>query len=238
LRPKRAAGGRAAGIRAPFDPNGFHFNKAFLRMETFWSGHIAGLGLDLLFNKFPFVDFHAILVPERLADEPQYLSWLRHRQVWDLTERLATRLPDIGFGYNSHGAFASVNHLHFQMFVRSRPLPVVRGHWCHNGGAEPYPALCEIFDCPDFAWRRIAELHACDIGYNLIYRPGRLYCFPRRLQGTYALPPWCGGHAWYEMAGGIVAYNADDFDSLIATDVQGALASTAIGEVEGERAGS
>ena len=124
LRPARAAGRRPAGIGAPFDPASFHFNQPFLRRETFWNGRIGGLELDLLFNKFPFIAFHALLVPERRAERPQYLTRTRHREIWELTERLARTLPGIGFGYNSYGAFASVNHLHFQMFLRDAPLPV------------------------------------------------------------------------------------------------------------------
>jgi diadenosine tetraphosphate (Ap4A) HIT family hydrolase len=234
LRPKRAAGRQPGGIRAPFDPQQFHFNKPFLRRETFWSGRLGGLEVDLLFNKFPFVALHALLVPERSAEEPQFLSRARHREIWDLTERLAPRLPGIGFGYNSYGAFASVNHLHFQMFVRETSLPVAEAHWRHNGGGVPYPACCETFDGAEAAWERIGELHANETAYNLIYCPGRLYCLPRRLQGTYELPAWCGGHAWYEMAGGVVAYNADDYGVLAAADVQEALAAT----TEGVRRGT
>jgi hypothetical protein len=234
LRPKRAAGRRPAGIRVPFDPQGFHFNKPFLRRETFWSGRIGGLEVDLLFNKFPFVQLHALLVPERSAEEPQLLSRVRHREIWDLTERLAPRLPGIGFGYNSYGAFASVNHLHFQMFVREAPLPMAEAHWRHNGGDVPYPACCETFGGVEAAWQRISELHARETPYNLVYRPGRLYCLPRRLQGAYDPPAWCGGHAWYEMAGGVVAFNADDFGALGAAEVQAALAVTA----EGVRCGT
>ena len=46
LRPARAAGSSPKGIRAPFRPEGFHFNKSFLRKETFWNGRIMGLGAN------------------------------------------------------------------------------------------------------------------------------------------------------------------------------------------------
>ena len=225
LCPKRAADLVPSGITAPFDPNGFQFNKPFLRKETFWSGSLAGLELDLLFNKFPFVDLHALLVPQREAGEPQYLSSARHREIWGLTERLARKLSGIGLGYNSYGAYASVNHLHFQMFLREDPLPVASEHWRHNGGRERYPTHCERFNDADDAWERITELHAAEVSYNLIYLPGTLYCLPRRRQGTYILPSWCGGQAWYEMAGGVVAFNSDDFESLTGAEVFAALSA-------------
>lgn len=229
LRPKRAAGERPTGIRAPFDERAFHFNKPFLRRETFWSGSLAGLDLDLLYNKFPFADLHALLVPQRRSNEPQFLTEVRHREVWDLCERLAPRLPGVGFGYNSYGAFASVNHLHFQMFVRDHPLPVAADRWRHNGGDEPYPARCERFGAVQVAWERIAGLHAEEISYNLIYLPGSLLCLPRQRQGAYPVPDWCGGQAWYEMAGGVVAFNVDDFRGLSSANVHAALAATADG---------
>ncbi len=227
LRPRRAAGWRPAGIRAPFDPKGFHFNKPFLRKETLWSGHLAGVDLDLLFNKFPFVDLHALLVPERESCESQYLTPERHRQIWDLADALGSPLPGVGFGYNSYGAYASVNHLHFQMFLRDMPLPLALERWCHNGGPDPYPACCERYLDADEAWERIADFHGMQVSYNLLYFPGKVFCLPRRRQQTYTLPPWCGGQAWYELAGGVVACNADDFGSLAAADVEAALAATA-----------
>lgn len=232
LRPRRAAGRSSAGIRAPFDQSGFHFNKPFLRKEIFWSGSLAGVDLDLFYNKFPFVDLHALLVPERGRTEPQFLTRERHLQISELAERLGTALPGIGFGYNSYGAYASVNHLHFQMFVRERPLPLALERWRHNGGFDAYPACCERYLDADDAWERIGDLHASQIGYNLVYLPGTVFCLPRRRQRTYELPPWCGGQAWYELAGGVVAYNAEDFGSLRAADVEASLAVTAEGICE------
>jgi len=229
LRPRRSAGQKPTGIWAPFDPDGFHFNRPFLRKETFWTGELAGVDCDLLFNKFPFVELHALLVPERRRAEPQLLTRERHRFVWALAERLGASLPGVGFGYNSYGASASVNHLHFQMFVRERPLPLALDHWAHNGGIRSYPACCERYSDAEASWERIADLHGTEIAHNLLYFPGHLFCLPRRRQLTYGLPSWCGGQAWYEMAGGVVAYNADDFGALSAADVEAALAVTAEG---------
>lgn len=229
LRPRRAAGWGPVGIRAPFDSSGFHFNKPFLRRETLWSGRLAGVDLDLLFNKFPFVDLHALLVPERECCESQYLTPERHRQIWELADGLGSPLPGVGFGYNSYGAYASVNHLHFQMFLRDRPLPLALERWRHNGGPDPYPACCERYLDADEAWERIADFHGKQVSYNLVYFPGRVFCLPRRRQQTYALPPWCRGQAWYEMAGGVVAFNTEDFGSVAAADVEASLAATAEG---------
>jgi hypothetical protein len=225
LRPARAAGGQPQSNRAPFDPHGFHFNKPFLRREAFWQGELAGIEVELLFNKFPFVNLHALLVPRRLENAPQFLQRHHHEAAWALTETLGQNLPGVGLGYNSFGAFASVNHLHFQLFLRPEPLPLADPSWRHNGGDTPYPIACVAFDALGPAWDAIARLNEGLVSYNLVYTPQRLYCTPRRRQGTYAPPPWCGGQAWYELAGGVVTLTAETFDGLASQDIDAAIAA-------------
>ncbi len=230
FRPKRMSAGVGGGIQMPFDPSGFHFNKPFLRKETIWRGELAGSQVDLLYNKFPFVDLHGLLVPEREAGLPQFLSRDWHDYLWRVTEELAARLPGLGFGYNSYGACASVNHLHFQLFRRETALPVAARQWRHNGGDEPYPARCFRFDDPRQAWRYLDHLHREAEPYNLVYLPGRLYCLPRARQGDYVHAPWASGFAWYEMAGGMVAFNRGDFESLGAEQISEELARVGVAD--------
>lgn len=224
FRPKRLSDSVAAGIRVPFNGDGFHFNKPFLRAETFWSGHINGHDVDLLYNKFPFVESHGLLVPDREQCLPQYLDQQHHRFAWALTAELGENLPGLGFAYNSYGAFASVNHLHLQMFLREQPLPIMEPHWRHNGGADVYPARCEVFDHPLEAWAFIASLHDAGQPYNLLYLPGKLLCVPRARQGSYPQPEWTAGFAWYEMFGGAVAFNREDYQALDGDTLGTALA--------------
>ncbi len=225
LRPARMSESRVRGVAIPFDPSGFNFNKPFLRKEVFWHGRMLGRDVELLYNKFPFVDLHALLVPNRDANEPQFLSRPYHLFVWELVERLAEFLPGVGFGYNSYGAFASVNHLHFQMFVRNHPLPISLDHWRHNGGASDYPVVCECLRSPVEAWERLHDLHSRELSYNLIYLPGALYCVPRRTQGTYPPAEWSGGFAWHEVAGGFTAFSREDYLNLDEDTLSAELAS-------------
>ncbi len=214
FRPRRMTGERVEGISRPFDASGFHFNKPFLQREVFWSGELLGEGVDLLYNKFPFVSLHGLLVPQRQAQLPQLLTRRHHNYVWRLCESLGEVLPGWGVGYNSYGAYASVNHLHFQTFMRETPLPITHPDWRHQGGKRPYPVSCERFHSPQEAWRRIEELHESSCSYNLIYLPGELYCLPRRSQGSYESAPWSSGFAWYELAGGIVTPDREAFEGL------------------------
>jgi len=225
LRPARSSAARIDTLVAPFDPRGFHFDRPFLRPEILWEGELLGWPGRLLYNKFPFVPLHGLWVPQPGAGWPQLLSDTDHARLWEVTAALGDHLPGIGFGYNSYGAHASVNHLHFQSFVRSEPLPVEDGCWAHNGGPTPYPVGCRVYTEPDSAWDAIAGQHAGNEPYHLIYRPGRLYLLPRAFQGTRPHANWTGGLAWYELAGGITTFNAEDFERLDAAAITAELAN-------------
>ncbi|MET0051715.1 MAG: hypothetical protein ABW095_11625 [Candidatus Thiodiazotropha sp.] len=220
FRPSRMSRVQVSGIRRPFDPQGFHFNKPFLRKEAFWNGELEGMTAELLYNKFPFVPMHGLLVPNRSEGHPQFLTREFHDYAWRVGEKLGINLPRLHIAYNSYGAYASVNHLHFQIFMASRSLPLTRDCWRHNGGSEEYPLDCEVFDASDQAWKYIEALHAREISYNLLYQPGRLYCMPRKTQGSYEHAAWTQGFAWYELSGGMTTFSRSDFDTLDAQAIE------------------
>ncbi len=238
FRPSRMTGERTGGISRPFDPDGFHFNKPFLSRERFWSGELLGESVHLLYNKFPFVPLHGLLVPQPAAQRPQLLNRRHHEYVWRVCETLGGSLPGFGVGYNSYGAYASVNHLHFQTFVRETPLPIAREIWVHRGGGRPYPVNCEHYTSAKEAWQRIEALHATANSYNLIYLPGSLYCVPRRAQGTYESASWSGGFAWYELAGGFVTPSSDAYASLDAGTITRELAKLELADSADQRSSS
>lgn len=224
LRPARNASARIDSLRKDFDPQGFHFAKPFLRKEIFWQGALLGHEAALLYNKFPFLPLHGLLVPDAEAGHSQYLDARWHEYIWRLVAALGEGLPGVGFGFNAYGANASVNHLHFQMFVRDEPLPVAATVWSHNGGEVEYPTACLRFDDARKAWSAIAELHAANVTYNLIYLPGRLYCLPRAFQGTHPRSAWNEGYAFYEMAGGLTMFDRARFETLTSNEMSTELA--------------
>jgi len=223
LRPKRMSGSLINHLSIPFDHAAFHFNKPFLDKEVFWTGEFGGFDARLLYNKFPFAPLHGLLVPQPLRCLPQMLNDRRHIYAWELATEIGERIPGIGLAYNAFGAGASINHLHFQLFVREQALPVMDPRWIHNGGEIAYPASCSVFDDRDEAWRYIANLHHANTTYNLLYLPGRMLCLPRRYQGSYPLPAWTENVAWYEMCGGMTTFDRDDFNRLDDPAVQEAL---------------
>ena len=204
LRPARMSARALTAEVPPFDPSGFHFDQPYLRGEVFWEGAWEGTALRLLYNKFPFAERHALLVPDPGAGRPQRLDRATHALAWSLCERFGARLPGLGLGYNAYGAHASVNHLHLQLFVRSSgEYPVASPRWRHNGGADPYPLPLARHDAADSAWAAIDAFHAKGGVYNLLYRPGVLYLMPRLRQGGVPVPQWHSGLAWSELAGSL-----------------------------------
>jgi hypothetical protein len=229
LRPARMSGAKVTRLRRPFDPDGFHFNRAFLRREVLWEGDLCGTPVRMLYNKFPFAELHGLLVPDPEAGRPQFLEPRYHDLLWEIGRRLGARLPGIGFGYNAQGAYASVNHLHFQMFLRTTGTYAIESdRWRHNGGDLPYPLPVQRHDDPDPAWVALRELHAAGVCYNLLYRPGLLYLIPRAMQGSYRHSDWTGGFAWSEVAGMVTTSDAAAFDRLTDGDIRAELARLAV----------
>jgi hypothetical protein len=207
----------------PFDRAGFHFNKPFLAKEIFWQGELAGRAACMLYNKFPFARLHGLLVPDPLTELPQYLSESMHHWAWEVCT--ASGISGLCLGYNSQGAGASVNHLHFQSFVRAELLPVQLARFRHNGGNNPYPLPCQRVDDAATAWQRIDQLHQQNMPYNLIYSPGRMHIVERVPQDSASLGEACRGYGWSEMAGVVTRFSVDEYEAFSADAFADELAS-------------
>ena len=225
LRPPRISGQKYEGLLRPFDASGFHFNKPFLAKEILWEGELAGKAARILYNKFPFARLHGLLVPEPLREMPQCLTPELHGWAWDLCTESGT--PGLCLGYNSHGAGASVNHLHFQSFVQTNPLPLLHPHCVHNGGTQPYPLLCQRFSDPAEAWFQLDQLHHQNTPYNLIYSQGYVHLVARVPQDSDKLSAQSRGYGWSEMAGAVTLFSREAFVSLSAEEFEVELAGFA-----------
>jgi len=229
FRPRRMTKFQHQGeICTPFIESHFNFNKPFMAKECFWSGTFLNRPVDIFYNKYPFADLHGLLVPDRSACLPQFLERDIHHYIWQLCQQMAENLPGIGLGYNSYGAYASVNHLHFQMFIEAQGLPVSHTHWQHNGGEQPYPL--NLVKCVDgeVAWQIIDQLHTDKQPYNLLYMPGEIYIMPRKRQGSVEVPHWSSGFTWYELSGGILLFNQQSYKSISETEISALLAELSV----------
>lgn len=225
LRPPRISGMKFEGLLRAFDPTGFHFNKPFLAKEILWQGDLAGKPARLLYNKFPFARLHGLLVPEPLRQAPQFLTPELHGWAWDLCAE--SGVPGFCLGYNSYGAGASVNHLHFQSFVPDNPLPLQDARFAHNGGSESYPLPCQRFTDPVESWLELDRLHQRNTPYNLIYSQGCLHLVARVPQDSSKLDAQSRGHGWSEMAGAVTLFSRGVFESLSAAKFEKELSSFA-----------
>ena len=201
LRPARASSEIVDSIFRRFDESRFHFNKPFLRPEILWEGCWREIELRVLYNKFPFAPYHMLIVPEPEMSLPQCLDKKYHELAWQLVEQQETLLPGFAIGYNSLGACASVNHLHFQGFVDEKSLPIESEQWRHNGGNDAYPMICKRFDSEEDSWEQINIYHQKNQPYNILYRPGHCYLLPRQMQGSEAVNDDVKGAGWIEQCG-------------------------------------
>ncbi len=222
LRPPRSSALSFDRLLRPFDAAGFHFNKPFLEKELLWQGELAGKAARLLYNKFPFARLHGLLVPDPQRELPQWLTPEMHGWAWEVCSGSA--VAGLCLAYNSSGAGASVNHLHFQSFVQETPLALQDPRFAHNGGDVPYPLPCLRFVDPAEAWLEIDRLHQLNLPYNLVYAKDCLHLVPRVPQDHEALLAHCRGYGWSEMAGALTLFSREAYVAIDAEGFAGELA--------------
>lgn len=225
LRPPRISGMKFVSLLRPFEPAAFHFNKPFLAREILWEGELAGKPARVLYNKFPFARLHGLLVPDPLREMPQCLTPELHGWAWDVCAQ--TGVQGFCLGYNSQGAGASVNHLHFQSFVQSSPLPVQERCFAQNGGNQRYPLPCQRFIDAESAWLELDRLHQLDMPYNLLYSQGCLHLIARIPQDSCELSDPCRGYGWSEMAGAVTLFSREAYEGMSAPEFEARLADFA-----------
>jgi len=221
FRPKRiSAFAHNAQMSTPFVESQFNFNKPFMAKECFWSGEYNGQSLDIFYNKYPFADLHALLVPRRKECLAQYLTLDMHTYIWQFVSEFSRIFPGLAVAYNSYGAYASVNHLHFQMFINSTGLPISSSQWIHNGGKQQYPLKVFSSDDVKHSWQIIADLHAQNQPYNLIYMNSKMFIIPRKFQGSVDVPDWSSGFTWSELSGALLSFNQDIYRTISDDDIR------------------
>jgi len=228
LRPARASSEIIDTLARPFNPEAFHFNKPFLVPEIFWQGDFNKLELRVFYNKFPFAPYHLLIVPEYSQCLPQFLTKKHHQLIWDFVAHYATGLTGLGVAYNSIGAYASINQLHFQGFIQEELLPVEDAIWQHNGGSIAYPIGCYKADNVLDAWEKIQSLHQSKHAYNLLYRAGTCFVLERKFQGTEQSPEWMQGVAWCDLCGVQTLGDRALFEELNQQDISHALLSVSL----------
>jgi Ap4A phosphorylase N-terminal domain len=223
FRPERMSNQKVKSIDVEFDSDSFNFNKPFLEKEIFVEQVVNERKISLLYNKFPFADYHGLLVLERDKEHKQYLSKDIFHYIWAMYSNIKLSIKNQVIAYNSLGAGASVNHLHFQTCIMDKPLSIASKKWLHNGGTTKYPAECLVLNSKEEAWQCIDNLQCNNIPFNFILLDDNFYCLPRCLDfvKSEAIPQV----GWFEMAGAYSLANNDIFQSLEKDKIREVLSS-------------
>ena len=224
LRPARSAKQSFDSIRKKFDETQFHFNKPFLKPEILWEGDYLDKKLRVLYNKFPFSDYHLLIAVSPETNSPQLLTKETHHLIFSLTQDSVKKFPGFGVGFNSLAAGSSVNHLHCQGFIREVDFPIEDSCWLHNGGSVKFPLNASVFVDVESSWDYIDQLTESNIAFNCLYRESRCYVVPRKFQGTVDLPGWLEGAGWLDVVGVVTVSDKVDFESVTEQSVSDALA--------------
>lgn len=225
LKPKRVSLLPITNIYKKFDEAAFNFNK--ISVPAIWKGLVSNREISLYYNEYPFKDLQSLLILDPQLNKPQFLTKPDHMYVWEFCQSLKN-LYNLVLGYNSLGAYASVNHLHFHLMIGIEQITVTENKWRHNGGQEVYPVPLHVFNEVMQAWNFIEALHTKNIAYNLLYMPGKVYVYPRKFQGTYTEPSWTSGLGWYEFSGNFIVYEEDEVNALTDGEIRDALNNASI----------
>ncbi|CAA6660362.1 unnamed protein product [Spirodela intermedia] len=121
---KRPTEFRVDQVLQPFDPRKFNFTKVGQEEVLFRFEESADEKAHY-FDKAPVspIEYgHVLLIPRVLECLPQKID----SESFFLAVKMAAEAgsPYFRLGYNSLGAFATINHLHFQAYYLSVPFPV------------------------------------------------------------------------------------------------------------------
>ncbi len=219
FRPARNSESTINSLFQAFDASAFHFNKPFLAKEIIWKGTIQSLPITLFYNKYPFADYHALVLINAQKQKPQYLALQDCSDIEVVIDALS-HMQGLAISYNSLGALASVNHQHWQMMLSQQPYPIEHQRWIHNGGHEAYPLAVNRFGSVQHAWDEIDNLQNSNQAFNLFIRPHKVFLIKRKTQGEYPQPSWSGGFAWSELSGLLTLTRLSDFEDLKAQQIE------------------
>lgn len=200
-------------VMQPFDEKKFNFKKASQDEVIFQFGtntcddtsfapHAAVTTSEshmVLINVSPIEYGHVLLVPRILDSLPQQIA--QPELLLALQMAKSSDNPYMRVGYNSLGAYATINHLHFQAYYLKAPFPVERAptrrlsckdvgrkHGVHVSTVEDYPCKGLVFegknklhDLAQTVGAACKRLQDANIPFNLLVVDcgSRVFLFPQ-----------------------------------------------------------
>ncbi|XP_013171440.1 PREDICTED: GDP-D-glucose phosphorylase 1 [Papilio xuthus] len=227
-------------ICQPFDENKFNFTKAS-KEETMFIIVSDDNDVDkhvVLVNVSPISHYHSLLCPSMYKCLPQILT----KDSLQLVLRIMLCVPNsnIRIGFNSLCGLASVNHLHYHIFVEKNILPVETVKCKHLKGPVyilddyPVPGFCfevtqQINDPSDYIYKLIDVLLKKAIAHNIFITRGqsvvgdsdvvRVIVWPRKSSsGAKQLAAF--NVAVCELSGWFPVYDAESFEKLTTEELE------------------
>ncbi|CAH0719126.1 unnamed protein product, partial [Brenthis ino] len=241
LNPSRSTNRRTpehiSEISQPFDENKFNFKKVSKDEIMFIFKESANEDSHVvLVNVSPITRYHSLLCPSIEKCLPQVITEDSLKLVIDLM--LLAKDGNLRIGFNSLCALASVNHLHFHLFLEKNNLPIENLKCKHIKGPlysfvdYPVPGFCfEITSSYkiDEIFKLIKFLLKKSIAHNVFITRGssmedgkgaiRLLVWPRKSSaGAKQLAAF--NVAVCELSGWFPVYNCEDFENLKKEDIE------------------
>ncbi|KAL2650075.1 hypothetical protein R1flu_018203 [Riccia fluitans] len=265
---KRATEFRIDEVLQPYDPKKFNFTKVDAReilfafeenddnsTEFLENGPIGESPNLVVINVSP-IDFgHVLLVPKYKSQLPQRID--KESLLLALHMAVDVNNPHFRLGYNSLGAFASLNHLHFQAYYLFDTLPIERARTSRifesrkAGGLKiselvDYPVKVIMYEVgeslkelADVVGEACIKLQTNNLPFNLLisYCGSRVFLIPQCYAEKQArgevdqafLDTEVNPAAW-EISGHIVLKHREDFHAATEESVKNLLAQVSLSE--------
>lgn len=213
----------------------------------------------VLINVSPIEYGHVLLVPRILDNLPQQIK--APELLLALQMAKSSDNPYMRVGYNSLGAYATINHLHFQAYYMKAPFPVERAptkrlsskevgkkHGVHVYTVEDFPCRGLVFegknrlhDLANTVASACRQLEENNIAFNLLIVDcgSRVFLFPQCFARKKALNQVSEdildtqvNPACFEICGHMVLKRQEDFDTVNEGFVWRMLAAASLDEEE------
>ncbi|CAH1634804.1 unnamed protein product [Spodoptera littoralis] len=239
-RSKRRTPEEMTSISQPFDEKKFHFNKVSTKEILFSLEGRDGDIHTVLVNVSPISRYHSLLCPSVSRCLPQVVTPDSLNIVVQVMFQVEDR--DVRIGFNSICGFASVNHLHYHIFVEEKTLHIETVKWQHFKW-EMYllddelsvPAFCfkikqdSSGQTLQQAWKVLKYFLEKSIAHNILFTKrglgdDELYLivWPRRNTcGAKQLSAF--NVAMLELSGWFPIYDEEDFKNVQAKDLEAEL---------------
>ncbi|EDW30332.1 GL17880 [Drosophila persimilis] len=142
-------------LNPTFKPKQFNFNKVDALEVMLTIDDVDNTDVQMIINRSPLTRFHTVVCPDVKNNLVQKIT--AHSLKFCISFMRGLDDSDIRMGYNSPGALASVNHLHFHLLYLPRDLYInnvelqelAGGYVYRLSQSMPTEAICVVFEAND-----------------------------------------------------------------------------------------